>query len=230
MSRDANLVLAIDLGTSGPKVALVAPDGRVIAGAQRPTRLHLLPGNGAEQDPEEWWQAIVAAAREAMGQLGSAPAQITGICCTSQWSGTVPVDAAGNHLHNAVTWLDARGKRYVNAVTDGLLRFDGYGLDKVWTWVRRTGGIPSRSGKDSLAHILFFKHEHPELYHATYKFLEPKDYLNLRLTGRYAATFDSIVLHWVTDNRNIHAVDYDPKLLRMAGIGPDKSAGEKSLT
>ena len=33
-------------------------------------------------------------------------------------------------------------------------------------------------------------------------FLEPKDYVNLRLTGRVAATYDSIALHWLTDNRD----------------------------
>ena len=49
-------------------------------------------------------------------------------------------------------------------------------------------------------------------------FLEPKDWLNARLTGRLAASFDSIALHWVTDNRHPGRIRYDPALLRMAGI------------
>ncbi len=53
---------------------------------------------------------------------------------------------------------------------------------------------------------------------ATWKYLEPKDWLNYQLTGRCAATFDSIVLHWVTDNRDPARVDYDPELLRIAGL------------
>ena len=57
---------------------------------------------------------------------------------------------------------------------------------------------------------------------ATYKFLEPVDWLNQRLTGRFAASHDSIVVHWVTDNRRIGAIDYDPTLLRMAGLERSK--------
>ena len=49
-------------------------------------------------------------------------------------------------------------------------------------------------------------------------FLEPKDWLNARLTGRLAASFDSIALHWVTDNRHPDRIRYDPALLRLAGI------------
>jgi xylulokinase len=62
------------------------------------------------------------------------------------------------------------------------------------------------------AHLVL-KHAAPDVYHAAYKFLEPKDYLNARLTGRCAATPDSITLHWVTDNRRIDHIDYDRRLL-----------------
>jgi xylulokinase len=48
------------------------------------------------------------------------------------------------------------------------------------------------------------------------------DYMNLRLTGRFVATHDSILTSWVTDNRNPHAVRYDQELVRMSGIDADK--------
>jgi xylulokinase len=60
------------------------------------------------------------------------------------------------------------------------------------------------------------------VYRATYKFLEPVDWLNHRLSGRFAASHDSIVVHWVTDNRRIGAIDYDAGLLRMAGLERSK--------
>ena len=41
-------ILAIDLGTSGPKVALVKTDGHVLACEIMPTELHLMPDGGAE--------------------------------------------------------------------------------------------------------------------------------------------------------------------------------------
>ena len=54
-------VLAIDLGTSGPKVALVSSNGRTIAWTSRPVGTRLLDHGGAEQDPREMWAAIVLA-------------------------------------------------------------------------------------------------------------------------------------------------------------------------
>src|SRR5262249_29277498 len=64
----------------------------------------------------------------------------------------------------------------------------------------------------------------------TYKFLEPKDYLNLRLTGRFAASYDSITLHWLTDNRDIRRIAYDDRLLALAGVERDKLPDLKHAT
>ncbi|HSX71369.1 MAG TPA: xylulose kinase, partial [Pseudomonas sp.] len=58
MSRDDRLVLAVDLGSSGCKTALVGLDGRVRAFAFRAVSNHLLPGAGVEQCPEDWWRAF----------------------------------------------------------------------------------------------------------------------------------------------------------------------------
>ena len=56
-------VLAIDLGTGGPKVALVTADGTTVAWRSRPVHTTILDGGGAEQDPGEMWSAVVAARR-----------------------------------------------------------------------------------------------------------------------------------------------------------------------
>jgi len=147
---------------------------------------------------------------------------VAAVGCTAQWSGTVAVDADGQHLMNAVIWMDSRGHPYVKQITKGLVDIQGYGPMALWRWLRRTGGMPTLSGKDPIAHILLIKNEYPDVYARTHKFLEPKDYLNLRLTGRSVATYDSIVLHWLTDNRDIDNIRYDPCLLKMAGIPRDK--------
>ncbi len=52
---EPRFILAIDLGTSGPKVALVGDDGSLVGGEFEPTDLILSPGGGAEQDPHQWW-------------------------------------------------------------------------------------------------------------------------------------------------------------------------------
>ncbi|MBK6921410.1 MAG: FGGY-family carbohydrate kinase [Deltaproteobacteria bacterium] len=211
------LVLAIDLGTSGPKVALVSTEGDVLACTSAPTTLHVLPGGGAEQDPHEWWSAIVTAT-QALWREGHDAKHVIAVCVTAQWAGCVPVDRDGVPLHRAITWMDTRGAKYMAARVGGVLRLQGYGAGKLARWVQKTGGIPSLAGKEPVAHIEWLRHERPRVHRDAHLFLEPKDWLNHRLCGRFCATYDSIALHWVTDNRDIDHIGYDEKLLAMAGI------------
>ncbi len=217
------LILAIDLGTSGPKVALVTPQGQIVAGEIEDTDVILLPGGGAEQDPAVWWDSIGKASRRLLSSVAAGTIdRIAGIAATAQWSGTVCVDEAGSHLMNSIIWMDSRGAPHAREMTGGFPSFEGYGLSKILKFIRITGGAPGHSGKDSIAHILYIKKELPDIFESTYKFLEPKDYINLRLTGKFAASFDSIALHWVTDNRNINKVAYHPGLLALTGIPLEK--------
>ncbi|MDL1896073.1 xylulose kinase, partial [Anaerolineae bacterium CFX7] len=216
------LILAIDLGTSALKVALVKPSGEILACEQETQSVILLPHGGAEQNPDDWWSAIARAAKRVLAQHRAWAQNVAALVCTTQWSGTVPVDRAGNAIHNAIIWMDARGAPYVQQVAGGGIAIEGYNALRLLPWLRKTGGIPTRSGKDSIAHILWLKHEQPAIYNAAYKFLEPKDYLNLKLTGQFAAGYDSIILHWVTDNRNIARVDYDAQLLKFVGVAREK--------
>ncbi|MBC8073820.1 MAG: FGGY-family carbohydrate kinase [Deltaproteobacteria bacterium] len=217
MALPAELVLAIDLGTSGPKVGLATTSGELIACTSASTALHLLPGGGAEQDPEDWWLAIVQATH-ALWKLGHDPKQVIAVCVTAQWAGTVAVDREGRPLHRAIVWMDTRGARYVPELVGGLVRVQGYGARKLATWLQRTGGVPSLGGKEPIAHIQFLRHERPDIHRAAHMFLEPKDWLNHRLCGRFCASVDSIALHWVTDNRDIDHIGYDAKLLELAGL------------
>ena len=211
-------VLAVDLGTGGPKVAVVATSGRIVAHATEPIALHLFDGGGAEQDPAEWWTSIGAASRRAVAEAGVPAHDFIGVGCTSQWSGTVAVGADGEHLMPAVIWMDSRGNKAIRKVAGGPVNVLGYDPRKIMRWVQVTGGAPALSGKDPVAHILFIKDAFPDVYRATVTFLEPCDYLNLKLTGVTSASFDSIAAHWVTDNRTIDAVAYDEKLLELTGL------------
>ena len=69
-----------------------------------------------------------------------------------------------------------------------------------------------------MGHIHFLRTRRPDVYASTAVFLEPVDYLNLRLTGLARASHDSITLHWVTDNRDRAAIAYDDTLLELAGL------------
>lgn len=218
MQPGQKFILAIDLGTSGPKVALFSAQGELVGSEFEETRLSLLPDGGAEQSPGEWWDAIDKAAKRLLAKDFAPSEGIVAIACTGQWSGTVPVDEEGNALCNAIIWMDSRGAPYVNRIVNGSLKIQGYGLGKLLKWIRQTGGVPGNAGKDPVAHILYLKHKHPKMYERTHKFLEPVDYIGLRLTGHMAASFGSITLHWLTDNRHITNVTYADDLIRLATI------------
>ncbi len=218
MATNNPTILCIDLGTSGPKVALATLRGQVLTHEFESTPVTFHPDGGAEQDPHEWWHAVKVAAKRLLAKNPALARDVVAISVTSQYSTTVAVDKNGQPLMNAISWMDTRGAKHVQKVTGGALKIQGYGIPQLLTWLRLTGGIPTHSGKDSIAHILFIKNELPEIYRQTYKFLEPKDYINLKLTGKFATSHDAALLLWLTDNRDATNVHYDDSLLRLTGI------------
>lgn len=216
------LVLAIDLGTGGPKVALVGVRGTIVGHTRETVGLDLLPGGGAEQDPDEWWQAISVAARRVLAEHHEHASAVVAVAVTSQWFGTVAVGANGHHLGPAVIWMDNRGARHVRDAVRGPLRIAGYDARRLRGWLQRSGGIPSLTGKDPVGHMLFLRHERPEVYEATDVFLEPVDYLGLRLTGRAVASGASVTGYWATDNRDLYTIAYDDELVAWTGVDRSK--------
>ncbi len=217
-------VLAVDLGTGGPKVALVSTQGVVVGHTYETNDLILLPDGGVEQDPEQWWTTIVSGTKRLLAQRLVPIDEIVAISITSQWMTTVAVDGNGHHLGNAISWMDTRGARWAQQAAGGGLTVPttSYNARKLRQWLRLTGGVPSRTGKDPVGQMLFLKHERPEIYRDAAVFLEPMDYLNLRLTGRAVASYDTIVGHWVTDNRDLSTVAYDDELIEWVGVERDK--------
>ncbi len=216
------LILAVDLGTSGMKVALIAVNGKVLGWETEPVRLLITQDGGAEQSPDEWWAAFLSAVGRLFKRYQDAGPNVTAVCCSTQGEGTIAVDKDGNALGKAILWMDMRGAPYLKKQLGGLINIDGASVDKVLRFVRLTGGMPSMTGKDPAGHMLFIRDTQPEMYARTEKFLNVLDYLNLRLTGRFVATFDSILTSWVTDNRDPNAVRYHVGLISMLGLDPDK--------
>ena len=210
-------ILAVDHGTSGAKTAIVSTHGKVIDFEYEETPLYLSDGGGAEQNPDEWWTAIKNTSKKLIDKELVPVEDIVGVCCSSQWSGTVPVDKNGNHIHNAIIWMDTRGAPHIKRLAKSrFFNISGYSITAIIKFIRIVGGGPGLSGKDPIAHILFLKFEKPDIYNSTYKFLECKDFLNLKFTGKFAASFDSIHLHWVTDIRDLMNIHYyDPLIKRM---------------
>jgi len=98
----------------------------------------------------------------------------------------------------------------------------GYDVTKLARWVRLTGGVPSLSGKDPIGHIAYLRHHRPDVYHQTAVFLEPVDYLNLRLTGRARRLVR--LDHRPLGHRPTVTSAPSPTtgLVKMAGLDPDR--------
>ena len=222
MTSADEYMVALDLGTSGLKVAVTTPRGEIVGSAAEPYPLHVLAGGGVEQDPEDWWRAIARGTRRVLASSGVDPERVVGVACSAQWSGTVPVDERGRPLMRAIIWMDSRGAEQVQQITRGFPAVQGYGLGKLAAWIRRSGGAPGHAGKDTLAHILYVRDRLPDVYRRAAKFLEPRDWVNFRLSGRLASSFDAAALLWATDTRDVDAVRYDDHLLGMAGLDRDK--------
>ncbi|MHA1526385.1 MAG: xylulokinase [Promethearchaeota archaeon] len=220
-------ILANDHGTSGPKPAIVSTTGEVIGWVFKEVPLILPKEGGAEQNPDDWWNAFLEGAKELIDKDLVPVEDIVGVCNTSQWSGTVPVDKDGNNLTNGIIWMDDRGAPYIAELHKTPLKVSGYSLLKLIKWMKITGGLPA-SSKDPISHILWLKNEKPDIYNKTYKFLDTQDYMNLKLTGKMAASYASIQLHWMTDIRDANNVHYSQKLIKILKVDPAKLPELKS--
>jgi len=89
LSNGEKYILTIDLGTSGPKTALVTTGGEVADYEFKENQVILLPDGGAEQRPDEWWDTIVLTAKRVLAKQLVPVDDIVAICCSTQWSGTV---------------------------------------------------------------------------------------------------------------------------------------------
>ncbi len=217
---ERRLVLAVDLGTGGPKVGLVSFDGEIVWWEHVAVATTYAPGGSVTQDADDWWRLVVDATRRGVRAAGVAAEQVVAVCVTGQWASTVPVDAAGVPVGPCLMWMDTQGARHSRAVVGGPLQ--GYHPRALATWVRHSGGVPSTSGDDPVGHMLHLGHDRPEIAGRARWYLEPVDYLSMRFTGVAAASHMSMTAAWLTDNRRLDLMEYDARLVRLAGVDADK--------
>jgi xylulokinase len=221
-STDNKYVLAIDVGSSTTKVGLIDQDGAILAQKGQRHDTFYLPGGGVEQNPEDWWKAVSNGAKEIIRDSELNPENIIAISTTSQWSVTVAVDERGSPLMNAISWMDSRGGKYNREIMKGFPSLMGYDVRKLYKWIDIVGFPPLLEGTDCIAHILTIKKEHPDIYRQAYKFLEPMDFINMRLTGKAHATACSYIACVSIDNRKTGTKNYNPWLLEVTGIDRQK--------
>jgi xylulokinase len=203
--------VGVDVGSTNVKAALVADDGTLVGSGWRPLTTRR-DGEVAEQDPEALWSAVVDAVAEATAADPAAGADVAAIGVCSQYSSIVPVDASGTPTAALVMYLDHRGTDHSwQIMSDHPEAFEVF-LDH--------HGIPPVGGGISLAHLLHFQLDRPDVHAATSAYLEPMDFVNLRLTGRATANQGTMFMAQLCDNRTLGVTEYDPELLRLTGVDP----------
>lgn len=202
-------VLSVDLGTTGVKVCVVSPDGRVVAGASETLPLLMTADGGVEQDPHLWWQAIGRCARHVVSTSDVDARDVGTIAVTSQFMSVVPVDAVGRPLANCIMWMDERGRHHWSPDRS---------IAAATHWLEVHGLVPF--GNDSVGQMHTALQIDPSLATRAAAFVQPMDAIVARLTGNVTATQHTAFPLFAVDNRMPDALEYSADLLERTGIPP----------
>jgi xylulokinase len=201
MNLSDKLILAYDLGTTATKAVLVSKECEFLSSAVEEYET-LFPQQGfAEHNPDDWWRTLVSTTKRLIEETNTKPDDIAALTFSSQMQGLLPVNEQGSPLMNCMIWLDARGAEYVKKLWPWP-RVMGYNPYRLFRkFLKITGGAPGLAGKDQIPKILWFKDKHPEIYDKTHRFLDVKDYLIFRLTGKMITSTDLAFVWWLLDTR-----------------------------
>ena len=163
-------LVGLDVGTSGVKALAIAPDGEILARAERGYPLSMPRPGWAEQDPDDWRRA----GEEALAALGVD--DVAGIGLTGQMHGLVALAADGRVLRPAILWNDQRTGAQCREIEERI------GVDRL---LELTGNraLPGFTAPK----LLWLRAHEPETYERIAHVLLPKDYLRLALTGERAS-------------------------------------------
>lgn len=165
-------LLGIDIGTSACKVAVFDVEGNVIAQTNKPYKVYYPESGWAEQDPDEWWDAICEGIREILDGDTVNASEICAIGVDGQSWSAIPVDGSGKVLDRTPIWMDTRARDICERVKSEV------GQDRIFD-VAGNDFLPSYSTPK----MLWFKEKRPEIFAATDKFLQSNSYIVYKLTG-----------------------------------------------
>lgn len=194
-------VLTADFGTGGVKVAVVDRSLSLVAVAVEDYPLHRPVPMGAEQAPADWWSALVRAVADLRTRVPDLADRLGAVSLTAQMCGVVCVDAQGRPLRPAIIWLDKRAAEINRSIIAGFPEVMGYNVPRMLMWLRIANGGPSKNGMDPPAKMVWLRRHERELWEATHKVLDVRDWLVHRATGRFATTADAANLTWLMDTR-----------------------------
>ena len=202
-------ILAYDLGTTAVKVSLFSLWGEIISSAISSYKTFYPRLGWAEQDPDAWWEAIRKATRGLIAQVPGAKKDIATIGISGHMLGCLPVDRKGKPLRRAMIHSDTRAVHQWKNLEKILGKEEIYKI---------TGNriVPH----SSICKICYLKEEEKDIYKKTAKFLQSKDYITYKLTGRLGITDYSDASHSVL--LDIEKKVWSDVLLEATGIDRGK--------
>lgn len=217
---EAPLVIGYDLGTTGAKACLFRLGNplELLGRAVREYPLRILPNGGAEQDPADWWSAIAQGTAEVLRQTGAPSGRVRAIAFSAGMQSFVPVDAQGRPLRPAMTYLDQRAQAERLRLLCRPPRISGINAFLLALSLRLTGGV-SASVKDPVWKYLWLRDHEPEPFSRLGWWLDVKDYLVLRCTGRATMTEDTANATFLYDTRR-GGRGWSRRLCRWHGVNP----------
>ena len=169
------MIIAHDLGTTGNKASLHHDDGRLVASVTVPYPAHFAAGGVAEQNPADWWDAVVAATRDLIARTGTTTTDIAGLVVSGQMMGAVLLDAEGEPARPAIIWADTRATAQQRELEGAIGAERAYGI------------LGHRLNPTySVEKIMWVRDNEPDTWARVRRVCVAKDFIVLRLTGRLA--------------------------------------------
>jgi len=183
------IYLGIDVGTTGTKALAVDESGRVLGRGYREYGLAFPRPGWVIQDAGDWWRACVHAVRGALKPAGDA-GQVAAIGVSTQGATMLAVDGKNNPLCPAITWMDLRAQKESDELTAAI------GEEALY----RKAGWPAAPWLDA-PKIAWLRRHEPDVYKAAAKFVSTLEFVNFRLTGRWAVDPTNAAIRQLTDIR-----------------------------
>jgi xylulokinase len=166
------LVLGIDVGTSSTKAVLADVEGRFLASASSSYDYATPQPGHAEQNPEDWWQAVRAVVGELLSSYPRARSRLQAVGVSGQGVAAVLLDRHRQPLRNAILWVDTRS----SAHSAGLDRTHGERLAAI------SGKKPAPYNVEPK--LLWIRENEPEVWEQVWKVTTTTGYITLRLAGK----------------------------------------------
>jgi len=176
--------LTADGGTESLRARVYDLSGTCLGSAAVAYETKFYPGARAEQDPEDWWRAFVAASRQAINQAGVDPSSIAAITLATTSCTVAALDQDGKALRPAIIWMDVRA----SAEADAILATGDAAL------ISNGGGRGPVSAEWMIPKALWIARNEPEVFAQAHTICEYQDFMTLRLTGERAASLNNTTL------------------------------------